>query len=189
MTRNPTDMMLSIYSEREGVRGHGRLFQMFSPPLAGDRCSYWLLTVINNLFSASSDEVFSLALYHFNHTLVTSDLPSPALQVKEVVSSSVSWWISLTAILREQLQPISMPVNVYLLYTHAPCAQVSVCVFCFQSMLLQQLGVAPFSEGPWPLYIHPQSLSVLSRLLLIWQHKATQQGEPDVPECIKVWER
>ncbi|XP_030194560.1 E3 ubiquitin-protein ligase UBR4 isoform X5 [Gadus morhua] len=85
----------------------------------------------------SSDEVFSLALYHFNHTLVTSDLPSPALQ----------------------------------------------------SILLQQLGVAPFSEGPWPLYIHPQSLSVLSRLLLIWQHKATLQGEPDVPECIKVWER
>ncbi|TWW56459.1 E3 ubiquitin-protein ligase UBR4 [Takifugu flavidus] len=28
----------------------------------------------------SSDEAFSLALYHFNHTLVTSDLPSPALQ-------------------------------------------------------------------------------------------------------------
>ncbi|KAK2851204.1 hypothetical protein Q5P01_007480 [Channa striata] len=85
----------------------------------------------------SSDEVFSLALYHFNHTLVTSDLPSPALQ----------------------------------------------------STLLQQLGVAPFSEGPWPLYIHPQSLSVLSRLLLIWQHKANVQGEPDVPECMKVWER
>ena len=62
-----------------------------------------------------------------------------------------------------------------------------VCVS--QSILLQQLGVAPFSEGPWPLYIHPQSLSVLSRLLLIWQHKATLQGEPDVPECIKVWER
>lgn len=60
---------------------------------------------------------------------------------------------------------------------------------CFQSTLLQQLGVAPFSEGPWPLYIYPQSLSVLSRLLLIWQHKATLQGEPDVPECIKVWER
>lgn len=59
----------------------------------------------------------------------------------------------------------------------------------FQNTLLQQLGVAPFSEGPWPLYIHPQSLSVLSRLLLIWQHKATVQGEPDVPECMKVWER
>ncbi|KAM6976924.1 E3 ubiquitin-protein ligase UBR4 [Aplochiton taeniatus] len=85
----------------------------------------------------SSDEEFSLALYHFNHTLVTSDLPSPALQ----------------------------------------------------STLLQQLGIAPFSEGPWPLYIHPQSLSVLSRLLLIWQHKASLQGEPDVPECMKVWER
>ncbi|CAG03215.1 unnamed protein product [Tetraodon nigroviridis] len=85
----------------------------------------------------SSDEVFSLALYHFNHTLVTSDLPSPALQ----------------------------------------------------NILLQQLGIAPFSEGPWPLYIHPQSLSVLSRLLLIWQHKASVQGEPDVPECMKVWER
>ncbi|KAK5619189.1 E3 ubiquitin-protein ligase ubr4 [Crenichthys baileyi] len=85
----------------------------------------------------SSDEVFSLALYHFNHTLVTSDLPSPVLQ----------------------------------------------------NTLLQQLGVAPFSEGPWPLYIHPQSLSVLSRLLLIWQHKASLQGEPDVPECMKVWER
>uniref|UniRef100_M4AWS3 Ubiquitin protein ligase E3 component n-recognin 4 n=1 Tax=Xiphophorus maculatus TaxID=8083 RepID=M4AWS3_XIPMA len=55
--------------------------------------------------------------------------------------------------------------------------------------LLQQLGIAPFSEGPWPLYIHPQSLSVLSRLLLIWQHKASVQGEPDVPECMKVWER
>ncbi|XP_057678820.1 E3 ubiquitin-protein ligase UBR4 isoform X1 [Corythoichthys intestinalis] len=85
----------------------------------------------------SSDEAFSLALYHFNHTLVTSDLPSPSLQ----------------------------------------------------NTLLQQLGVAPFSEGPWPLYIHPQSLSVLSRLLLIWQHKASGQGEPDVPECMKVWER
>lgn len=59
----------------------------------------------------------------------------------------------------------------------------------FQNTLLQQLGVAPFSEGPWPLYIHPQSLSVLSRLLLIWQHKATAQGDPDVPECLKVWER
>lgn len=58
-----------------------------------------------------------------------------------------------------------------------------------QNTLLQQLGVAPFSEGPWPLYIHPQSLSVLSRLLLIWQHKASVQGEPDVPECMKVWER
>jgi len=47
--------------------------------------------VVNNLlllFSGSSDELFSLALYHFNHTLVTSDLPSPALQVKEVVSRS-----------------------------------------------------------------------------------------------------
>ncbi|XP_077460740.1 E3 ubiquitin-protein ligase UBR4 isoform X2 [Stigmatopora argus] len=85
----------------------------------------------------SSDEAFSLALYHFNHTLVTSDLPSPSLQ----------------------------------------------------NTLLQQLGVAPFAEGPWPLYIHPQSLSVLSRLLLIWQHKATGQGDPDVPECMKVWER
>ncbi|KAL1020637.1 hypothetical protein UPYG_G00002740 [Umbra pygmaea] len=85
----------------------------------------------------SSDEEFASSLYHFNHTLVTSDLPSPALQ----------------------------------------------------NTLLQQLGVAPFSEGPWPLYIHPQSLSVLSRLLLIWQHKATLQGDPDVPECMKVWER
>ncbi|XP_016135663.1 E3 ubiquitin-protein ligase UBR4-like [Sinocyclocheilus grahami] len=85
----------------------------------------------------SSDEEFSSALYHFNHSLVTSDLPSPSLQ----------------------------------------------------NTLLQQLGVAPFSEGPWPMYIHPQSLSVLSRLLLIWQHKASQQGEPDVPECMKVWER
>lgn len=64
------------------------------------------------------------------------------------------------------------------------------CVSCHsQNTLLQQLGVAPFSEGPWPLYIHPQSLSVLSRLLLIWQHKASVQGEPDVPECMKVWER
>uniref|UniRef100_A0A8C2GSI0 Ubiquitin protein ligase E3 component n-recognin 4 n=1 Tax=Cyprinus carpio TaxID=7962 RepID=A0A8C2GSI0_CYPCA len=85
----------------------------------------------------SSDEEFASALYHFNHSLVTSDLPSPSLQ----------------------------------------------------NTLLQQLGVAPFSEGPWPMYIHPQSLSVVSRLLLIWQHKASQQGEPDVPECMKVWER
>ncbi len=61
--------------------------------------------------------------------------------------------------------------------------------FFLQNTLLQQLGVAPFSEGPWPMYIHPQSLSVLSRLLLIWQHKASQQGEPDVLECMKVWER
>lgn len=29
----------------------------------------------------SSDEEFASALYHFNHSLVTSDLPSPALQV------------------------------------------------------------------------------------------------------------
>ncbi|XP_058849008.1 E3 ubiquitin-protein ligase UBR4 isoform X2 [Acipenser ruthenus] len=85
----------------------------------------------------SSDEEFAAALYHFNHSLVTSDLPSPTLQ----------------------------------------------------NTLLQQLGVAPFSEGPWPLYIHPQSLSVLSRLLLIWQHKAGAQGDPDVAECMKVWER
>ncbi|XP_069096233.1 E3 ubiquitin-protein ligase UBR4 isoform X5 [Pleurodeles waltl] len=85
----------------------------------------------------SADEEFAGALYHFNHSLVTSDLQSPTLQ----------------------------------------------------NMLLQQLGVAPFSEGPWPLYIHPQSLSVLSRLLLIWQHKANTQGDPDVPECIRVWER
>ncbi|XP_055978695.1 E3 ubiquitin-protein ligase UBR4 isoform X1 [Sorex fumeus] len=85
----------------------------------------------------SSDEEFAAALYHFNHSLVTSDLQSPNLQ----------------------------------------------------STLLQQLGVAPFSEGPWPLYIHPQSLSVLSRLLLIWQHKAGAQGDPDVPECLKVWDR
>lgn len=35
--------------------------------------------------SGSSDEVFSLALYHFNHTLVTSDLPSPALQVRGMI--------------------------------------------------------------------------------------------------------
>lgn len=69
-------------------------------------------------------------------------------------------------------------------------SQTYSCIFCHsQNTLLQQLGVAPFSEGPWPLYIHPQSLSVLSRLLLIWQHKATVQGEPDVPECMKVWER
>lgn len=66
---------------------------------------------------------------------------------------------------------------------------VLFCFFNFQNILLQQLGIAPFSEGPWPLYIHPQSLSVLSRLLLIWQHKASVQGEPDVPECMKVWER
>lgn len=85
----------------------------------------------------SSDEEFAAALYHFNHSLVTSDLQSPNLQ----------------------------------------------------NTLLQQLGVAPFSEGPWPLYIHPQSLSVLSRLLLIWQHKASAQGDPDVPECLKVWDR
>ncbi|EPQ18169.1 E3 ubiquitin-protein ligase UBR4 [Myotis brandtii] len=85
----------------------------------------------------SSDEEFAAALYHFNHSLVTSDLQSPNLQ----------------------------------------------------NTLLQQLGVAPFSEGPWPLYIHPQSLSVLSRLLLIWQHKAAAQGDPDVPECLKVWDR
>nr|XP_023697265.1 E3 ubiquitin-protein ligase UBR4 [Paramormyrops kingsleyae] len=85
----------------------------------------------------SSDEEFACALYHFNHSLVTSDLPSPTLQ----------------------------------------------------NTLLQQLGVAPFSEGPWPLYIHPQSLSVLSRLLLIWQHKASLVGDSDVPECMKVWER
>ncbi|XP_022407757.1 E3 ubiquitin-protein ligase UBR4 isoform X2 [Delphinapterus leucas] len=85
----------------------------------------------------ASDEEFAAALYHFNHSLVTSDLQSPNLQ----------------------------------------------------NTLLQQLGVAPFSEGPWPLYIHPQSLSVLSRLLLIWQHKAGAQGDPDVPECLKVWDR
>ncbi|XP_028343585.1 E3 ubiquitin-protein ligase UBR4 isoform X5 [Physeter macrocephalus] len=85
----------------------------------------------------ASDEEFAAALYHFNHSLVTSDLQSPNLQ----------------------------------------------------NTLLQQLGVAPFSEGPWPLYIHPQSLSVLSRLLLIWQHKAGTQGDPDVPECLKVWDR
>ncbi|KAL7976240.1 hypothetical protein Chor_008337, partial [Crotalus horridus] len=57
------------------------------------------------------------------------------------------------------------------------------------NILLQQLGVSPFSEGPWPLYIHPQSLSVLSRFLLIWQHKASSQTDPDVPECLNVWER
>ncbi|KAG2458904.1 UBR4 ligase, partial [Polypterus senegalus] len=84
----------------------------------------------------SSDDEFAAALYHFNHSLVTSDLPSPTLQ----------------------------------------------------STLLQQLGIAPFSEGPWPMYIHPQSLSVLSRLLLLWQHKAGTHTE-DVPECMKVWER
>nr|XP_033777630.1 E3 ubiquitin-protein ligase UBR4 isoform X4 [Geotrypetes seraphini] len=88
-------------------------------------------------FKGSSDEDFAAALYHFNHSLVTSDLQSPTLQ----------------------------------------------------NTLLQQLGIAPFSEGPWPLYIYPQSVSVLSRLLLIWQHKASSQGEPDVPECLKVWER
>ncbi|XP_069598111.1 E3 ubiquitin-protein ligase UBR4 isoform X6 [Ranitomeya imitator] len=85
----------------------------------------------------SSDEDFAVALYQFNHCLVTSDLQSPTLQ----------------------------------------------------SALLQHLGIAPLSEGPWPLYIHPQSLSVLSRLLLLWQHKASVQGEPDVPECLRVWER
>ncbi|XP_069467171.1 E3 ubiquitin-protein ligase UBR4 isoform X2 [Ambystoma mexicanum] len=85
----------------------------------------------------SSDEEFAGALYHFSHSLVTSDLQSPTLQ----------------------------------------------------NTLLQQLGVAPFSEGPWPLFIHQQSLSVLSRLLLIWQHKASTQGDPDVPECIRIWER
>ncbi|KAM5132251.1 E3 ubiquitin-protein ligase UBR4 [Mantella aurantiaca] len=85
----------------------------------------------------SSDEDFAVALYQFNHCLVTSDLQSPTLQ----------------------------------------------------NALLQHLGIAPVSEGPWPLYIHPQSLSVLSRLLLLWQHKASVQGEPDVPECLRVWER
>ncbi|XP_072282664.1 E3 ubiquitin-protein ligase UBR4 isoform X5 [Pyxicephalus adspersus] len=85
----------------------------------------------------SSDEDFAVALYQFNHCLVTSDLQSPTLQ----------------------------------------------------NALLQHLGIAPVSEGPWPLFIHPQSLSVLSRLLLLWQHKASVQGEPDVPECLRVWER
>lgn len=49
----------------------GRLWQE-TPPAVFDVCG---------LSPGSSDEVFSLALYHFNHTLVTSDLPSPALQV------------------------------------------------------------------------------------------------------------
>ncbi|XP_066493904.1 E3 ubiquitin-protein ligase UBR4 [Tiliqua scincoides] len=91
----------------------------------------------DGLKGTAEEEEFAAVLYHFNHSLVTSDLQSPTLQ----------------------------------------------------NTLLQQLGVAPFSEGPWPLYIHPQSLSVLSRLLLIWQHKANAQGDPDVPECLKVWER
>ncbi|KAJ7306604.1 hypothetical protein JRQ81_009996 [Phrynocephalus forsythii] len=91
----------------------------------------------DGLKGTSEEEEFAAALYHFNHSLVTSDLQSPTLQ----------------------------------------------------NTLLQQLGVAPFSDGPWPLYIHPQSLSVLSRLLLIWQHKASLQQDPDVPECLKVWER
>uniref|UniRef100_A0A8C5WBA2 Ubiquitin protein ligase E3 component n-recognin 4 n=1 Tax=Leptobrachium leishanense TaxID=445787 RepID=A0A8C5WBA2_9ANUR len=85
----------------------------------------------------SADEEFAVALYQFNHCLVTSDLQSPTLQ----------------------------------------------------NALLQHLGVAPLTEGPWPLYIHPQSLSVLARLLLLWQHKASSQGEPDVPECLRVWDR
>lgn len=34
------------------------------------------------LVPGSSDEDFAAALYHFNHSLVTSDLPSPALQVR-----------------------------------------------------------------------------------------------------------
>ncbi|XP_026545772.1 E3 ubiquitin-protein ligase UBR4-like [Notechis scutatus] len=91
----------------------------------------------DGLKGTSEEEEFAAALYHFNHSLVTSDLQSPTLQ----------------------------------------------------NILLQQLGVSPFSEGPWPLYIHPQSLSVLSRFLLIWQHKASTQMDPDVPECLNVWER
>ncbi|XP_070615566.1 E3 ubiquitin-protein ligase UBR4 isoform X3 [Erythrolamprus reginae] len=91
----------------------------------------------DGLKGTSEEEEFAAALYHFNHSLVTSDLQSPTLQ----------------------------------------------------NILLQQLGVSPFSEGPWPLYIHPQSLSVLSRFLLIWQHKASTQTDPDVPECLNVWER
>ncbi|KAM6434914.1 E3 ubiquitin-protein ligase UBR4 isoform 2-T2 [Liasis olivaceus] len=91
----------------------------------------------DGLKGTSEEDEFAAALYHFNHSLVTSDLQSPTLQ----------------------------------------------------NILLQQLGVSPFSEGPWPLYIHPQSLSVLSRFLLIWQHKASTQTDPDVPECLNVWER
>lgn len=134
---------------------------------------HYIIIMLFNLpcfLSGSSDEVFSLALYHFNHTLVTSDLPSPALQVSEMLSFQ------------------------NYIYSHYQCCHfritnLIVVVIHFQNTLLQQLGIAPFSEGPWPLYIHPQSLSVLSRLLLIWQHKASVQGEPDVPECMKVWER
>lgn len=50
----------------------------------------------------SSDEDFAAALYHFNHSLVTSDLQSPNLQVgvhcgyPEGVRSTVPgvWWLS-----------------------------------------------------------------------------------------------
>lgn len=115
----------------------------------------------------SSDDEFASALYHFNHSLVTSDLPSPSLQVNfEIFFKNVFKICDKHIVSDDLLSPMFL-----------------------QNTLLQQLGVAPFSEGPWPMYIHPQSLSVLSRLLLIWQHKASQQGEPDVPECMKVWER
>lgn len=43
-------------------------------------CHFWCFLSL----TGSSDEAFSLALYHFNHTLVTSDLPSPALQVRDL---------------------------------------------------------------------------------------------------------
>ncbi len=44
----------------------------------------------------SSDEEFASALYHFNHSLVTSDLPSPSLQVNSEICFKRNLNINLT---------------------------------------------------------------------------------------------
>lgn len=48
------------------------------------------MQTFHDVCPGSSDDEFASALYHFNHSLVTSDLPSPALQVR------VEWIIRLT---------------------------------------------------------------------------------------------
>lgn len=74
------DVDKDVKGERSSLRVHVNLKMNLYEGLSTDQdihvCRFML-----GFSSGSSDEEFASALYHFNHSLVTSDLPSPALQV------------------------------------------------------------------------------------------------------------
>uniref|UniRef100_A0ABM0M5B5 E3 ubiquitin-protein ligase UBR4-like n=1 Tax=Saccoglossus kowalevskii TaxID=10224 RepID=A0ABM0M5B5_SACKO len=57
-----------------------------------------------------------------------------------------------------------------------------------QDSLLNNLGVSPVGDGPWPLNIYPRCLAVLAHVLLLRQ-KRDMTKRLDTRACIWIWER